>query len=67
LEAVEAGRRRDPEIGDDSEVETEPAIDGLEGESLEVRLLRSVLVVSSKHKPKLSTYHGSLSIEVLLD
>eukprot|EP00253_Pinus_taeda_P034054 PITA_34054 len=67
LEAVEAGRRRDLEIGDNSEEETEGAADGPEGESVEVRLLRSVLVATSKPKPKLLTYDGSLSIEVLLD
>eukprot|EP00253_Pinus_taeda_P007800 PITA_07800 len=67
LEAVEAGRRRDPEIGDDSEEEVEGAADGPEGESVEVRLLRSVLVATSKPKPELSTYDGILSIEVLWD
>ena len=51
LEAVEAGSRRDPEVGDDSEEETEATTDGLEGETPEVRLLRSVLVASSKPKP----------------
>jgi len=32
-----------------------------------VRLLRYILVASSKPKPKLPTYDGNLSIEVLLD
>jgi len=31
LEAVEAGRHKDPEIGDDNEEETELAADGPEG------------------------------------
>lgn len=39
LEAVEAGRRRDPELGDDSEDEAATATDGLEEESPELRLL----------------------------
>eukprot|EP00253_Pinus_taeda_P016313 PITA_16313 len=67
LEVVEAGRRRDLEIGDDSEEEVEVAANGPEGESAEVTLLRSVLVASSKPKPELPTYDGSLSIEVLLE
>eukprot|EP00253_Pinus_taeda_P008213 PITA_08213 len=67
LEVVEAGRRRDPEMGDASEEEVEVAVDGPEGEFAEVRLLRSILVASSKPKPELPTYDGSLSIEVLLD
>ena len=66
LEAMEAGRRRDPEIGDESEEEPKAVAGGLEGESPEVRLLRSVLVASSKPKLKLPTYDGGLSIEVLL-
>lgn len=36
LEVVEAGRRRDPEVGDDSEEEVEVTTDG---EGLEMRLL----------------------------
>lgn len=67
LEAMEVGRRRDPEIGDDSEEEIEATTDGLEGERPEVRLLRFVLVASSKPKLEILTYDGSLSIEVLLD
>eukprot|EP00253_Pinus_taeda_P034746 PITA_34746 len=67
LEAVEVGRCRDPELGDASEEEVEEAAGGLEGESAEVRLLRSVLIESSKPKPELPTYDGNLSIEVLLD
>jgi len=47
----EAGRRRDPEVGDDNEEEIEEKTNGPEGETLEVRLLRSVLVASSKPKP----------------
>jgi len=67
LEAVEAGRWRDPEMGNLSEDEGEVAADGPEGESAKVKLLRSVLLASSKPKPELSTYDGSLSIDVLLD
>eukprot|EP00253_Pinus_taeda_P010245 PITA_10245 len=67
LEAVEARRRRDPEVGDDNEEEAEASTDGPKGETPEVRLLRSILVASSKPKPELPTYDGSISIEVLLD
>ena len=67
LEAVEAGRRRGPVLGDASEEEVEEGVDGPKGESAEVRLLRSVLLASSKPKLVLSTYDASLSIEVLLD
>eukprot|EP00253_Pinus_taeda_P009621 PITA_09621 len=67
LEAVEAGRRRDPEVGDDSEEQAAATTDGSDGETPKVRQLRSVLVASSKPKPKIPNYHDSLSIEVLLD
>lgn len=39
LEVVEAGRRRDPEVGNDSEEEVEVTTDGSDGEGLEMRLL----------------------------
>lgn len=67
MEAVEAGRRRGPELGDDSEEEAEVATNGSDGKAPEVRLLRFVSVASSKPKPELPNYYGSLSIEVLLD
>eukprot|EP00253_Pinus_taeda_P017972 PITA_17972 len=67
LEAVEAGRRRDPELGDDSEEEAVTAMDGSEEEAPELRLLRSVLLSSSKPKPEIPNYDGSLSADVLLD
>eukprot|EP00253_Pinus_taeda_P033425 PITA_33425 len=67
LEAVEAGKRRDPELGDVSDEEVEAPADGAEGDSPEVRLLKSVLLSNSKPKPELPTYDGSLSIDVVLD
>ena len=39
LEAVEAGRQRDPELGDDSEDEATTVTDGSEEEAPELRLL----------------------------
>lgn len=51
LEAIEAGRRRDLEVGDDSEEKAIVTIDGSNEEGLEVRLLRLVILASSKPKP----------------
>lgn len=67
LEAVEAGRRREPELGDDSEEEAVTVIDGSDEEAPELRLLRSVLLASSKPKPKIPNYDCSLYADVLLD
>eukprot|EP00253_Pinus_taeda_P009358 PITA_09358 len=67
LEAVEAGRRRDQELGDDSEDEAATVTDGSEEEAPELRLLRSVLLARSKPKPEIPNYDGSLSADVLLD
>lgn len=67
LEAIEGGRRRDLELGDDSEDEAATATDGSEEEAPELRLLRSVLLASSKPKPEIPNYDGSLSTDVLLD
>eukprot|EP00253_Pinus_taeda_P015300 PITA_15300 len=67
LEAVEAGMQRDPEMGDVSEEEVKVAADEPEGESAEVKLLKSVLLSNSIPKPELQTYDGSLSIDVVLD
>lgn len=51
LAAVEARRRRDPEVGDDNEEETVVASDGSNEEGPKIKLLRSVLLASSKPKP----------------
>eukprot|EP00253_Pinus_taeda_P023872 PITA_23872 len=67
LEAVEAGRRRDPELGDVSDEEVGAPAGGDDGDTPEVRLLKSVLLSNSKPKPELLTYDGSLSIDVVLD
>ena len=67
LEVMEAGRRRDLEPGDDSEGEALTATDGSEEEASELRLLRSVMLASSKPNPKMPNYDGSLSADVLLD
>ena len=65
--AVEVGRRRDPEGGDDSEEENITTTEGLDEEGPDIKMLRSVLMASSKTKPELYNYDGSLSIEALLD
>ena len=67
LEAVEVGRRRDPKGGDDSEEENTATTDASNEEGLEIKLLRSVLLASSKPRPKLSNYDGILSTKALLN
>jgi len=67
LEVVEVGRRRDPELGDDSEEEAVTATDRSDEETLELRLLRLVLLANSKPKPEISYYDDNLSTDVLLD
>jgi len=54
LAAVEAGRHRDLEGGDDSEEENIATADGSNEKGLEIKLLRLVLLASSKPRPKLS-------------
>jgi len=51
LEAVEARRRRDLEVGDDSEEEAIVTTNGSDEEGPEMRFLRSVLLASCKPKP----------------
>eukprot|EP00253_Pinus_taeda_P032532 PITA_32532 len=67
LEAIEASRRRDPELGDVSDEEVGAPAGGDDGDTPKVRLLKSVLLSNSKPKPELPTYDGSLSIDVVLD
>ena len=67
LEEVEAGRRRDLEVEYDNEEEAIVKTNGSDEEGPEMRLLRLVLLVSSKPKPEIPNYDGSLSTEVLLD
>eukprot|EP00253_Pinus_taeda_P030856 PITA_30856 len=67
LEAVEGGRRRDPELGDESEEETVAAAEASDEEAPELRLLRSILLASSKPKTEISNYDGSLSADILVD
>eukprot|EP00253_Pinus_taeda_P019899 PITA_19899 len=65
LAVVEAGGRRDP--ADDSDEEIAEPEDEFEGVTLELRLLKSVLLSSHKPRHELPTYDGSLSADVLLD
>eukprot|EP00253_Pinus_taeda_P007847 PITA_07847 len=67
LEAVEAGRQRDPELGDQSEEEIVAAAEASDEEAQELRLLRSILLASSKPKTEISNYDGSLSADILID
>ena len=61
-----AGRCRDPE-GDDSEEEPEAQAEEAGDEPPEIKLLKSVLMASSKPRPELSNYDGSLSTETFLN
>eukprot|EP00253_Pinus_taeda_P017296 PITA_17296 len=65
LTMVEARGRRDP--ADDSDEEVAEPEDKFEGATLELRLLKSVLLSSHKPRHELPTYDGSLSADVLLD
>eukprot|EP00253_Pinus_taeda_P003555 PITA_03555 len=64
-EVVEAGGRRNPT--DDSDEEVAEPEDEYEGVTLELRLLKSVLLSSHKPRHELPNYDGSLSADVLLD
>lgn len=65
LAVVEAGGRRNPT--DDSDEDVAEREDEVEGVTLKLWLLKSVLLSSHKPKHELSTYDGSLSTNVLLD
>lgn len=67
LAAIEAGRRRDPKGSDDSEEENVTMTDESDEDGPELKVLKSVLMASSKPKPKLPNYDGNLSTEALLD
>ena len=69
LEAIEAGRQQDPMAGDVGEPKEEAEEEEAAPveEIAEVRLLRAVLGSSSRPKPELSTYDGSLTLENLID
>ena len=51
LAAIEAGRRRDPDGGDESDEETAAETDGSDEDGSEIRLLKSLLLANSKPKP----------------
>jgi len=66
---METSRQEDPDAGDDNRSEGEATTERTTpvDEALEVKLLRSVLSSSSRPKPELSTYDGSLGAENLMD
>ena len=65
LEAMETDRRRDPEAGDVSEPEDEEKREGATPmqETPELRYFISIPGETSRSKPELSTYKGSLIAE----
>lgn len=69
LEAMEARRQRDPEGEDVSEAEEETEEEGATPveEAVEIKLLKAVLGSSSRPKPEISSYDGSLKAKNLID
>ena len=69
LEAMETDRRRDPEAGDVSEPEDEEKREEVAPmqKTPELRYFRSILGATSRPKPELSTYEGSLVAEHLIN
>ena len=67
MAVVEAGRHREPEGGDENEGETMVLTNGLEEETPEMKLPKSVLMAIIKPRPEISNYDGNLSTEALLD
>ena len=69
LEVMELGRHKEPDLGDVSDLEEEGNEQEEEAspESVEMKMLRSVLGSISRPKPSLSTYDGNLSVEGLID
>ena len=61
LEAVDVGRRRDLEGGDDSKEEDAVTTAGSVEEGPKIKLLRSVLLANINPKPEISNCDGSLS------
>lgn len=68
LETMDVGRQWDLEAGDISKTEEEAREEGETPveEDPEIRLLRLVLGSSSRLKPELSTYDGSLTTKILI-
>ena len=69
MEAMETYRQRDLEVGDVSEPEDEEQREEAAPmqETPELRYFRSILGATSRSKPELSTYDGSLIAEHLID
>ena len=69
LEAMETDRRRDPEAGDVSEPEDEEQREEAAPmqETLELKYFRSIMGETSRPRPELPTYDGSLVVEHLID
>ena len=69
LESMETDRRRDPKSGDVSEPEDEEQREEAAPmkETPELRYFRSIMGVTSRLRPELTTYDGSLITEHLID
>lgn len=69
IKAMEFGRHREPDLGDVSDLEEEgnEQEEEVAPESVEMKMLRSMLGSNSRPKPSLSTYDGNLSTKGLID
>ena len=69
LESTETDRRRHPEVGDISEHEDEEQREEAAAmqKTPELRYFKSILGATSRTRPKLPTYDGSLFAEHLID
>ena len=69
LDAMETGRKRDPDAGDVSEPkeETQAEEEAPTQETVELRFLRSIFGESSRPKPELHVYDGNLTVGNIID
>ena len=67
LKAIEIGKQRDVEAGDVSELEEEAQAEAEEIAQETLRFLRLILRASSRPRPELPIYDGSLVAENIMD
>jgi hypothetical protein len=69
LDAMETTQRREPDVGDISEAESEEMeVEGVAGEEVaEECLLRVVVKMGAREKIEVPMYEGNLDVEELLD
>jgi hypothetical protein len=69
LEVMEAMQRREPNVGDISEVESEETKveEAARGDAVEEHLLKSVVKLGDRAKIDIPMYEGNIDAEELLD